>query len=118
MATCEAYKLNYVNDPTNFQPGLTFRNGVRRILSDKVRLSQVQMPTVPAESSLKDSAQQQKQDHSESSLKSANFEPYIQQLRAMVPDVRPADQLREAVRLYGVRLEEVDTQGTIPVLFH
>lgn len=108
-----------MNDPTNFQPGLTFRNGVRRILSGKVGSSCVQRRAVGTESLLQDLAQQsQQEDHSESSLKSADFEPYIQQLRAMVPDVRPADQLREAVRLYGMRLEEVDTQGTIPVLFH
>ncbi|KAI0317577.1 hypothetical protein OF83DRAFT_1243578 [Amylostereum chailletii] len=33
LATCEEHKLNYVNDPTNFQPDLTPRNAIRHALS-------------------------------------------------------------------------------------
>ncbi len=36
LATCEANGLDYVNDPTNFQPALTVRNAIRKTLSDKV----------------------------------------------------------------------------------
>ena len=36
LATCEANRLDYVNDPTNFQPALTLRNAIRETLSDKV----------------------------------------------------------------------------------
>ncbi|KAG6335031.1 hypothetical protein ID866_4057 [Astraeus odoratus] len=32
LATCEAHALDYVNDPTNFQPGVTLRNAVRQAL--------------------------------------------------------------------------------------
>ena len=38
--------------------------------------------------------------------------PYVANLRAMVPHIPPAEQLREAARLLNMRLEEVDTQGT------
>ncbi|KAI9070009.1 PP-loop, partial [Trametes sanguinea] len=32
LATCEANKLEYIHDPTNFQPDLTFRNRIRQTL--------------------------------------------------------------------------------------
>ncbi|KAH9901454.1 PP-loop family-domain-containing protein [Cubamyces lactineus] len=92
LATCEANKLDYVNDPTNFQPGLTFRNGVRNILSTKAQDSLVYL-TSKGQAKIK-------------------IEPYIEQLRAMVPHVHPKEQLRDAVRLYGMRLEEVDARAT------
>ncbi|KAI0780573.1 hypothetical protein BD413DRAFT_659790 [Trametes elegans] len=87
LATCEANGLDYVVDPTNVQPSITFRNKVRHVLSGKEPDDTV-------------------------GATSAGHSPYIQQLRAMVPDVRPADQLREAVRQFGIRLEEVETQVT------
>ncbi|KAI0333603.1 hypothetical protein GY45DRAFT_1244600 [Cubamyces sp. BRFM 1775] len=96
LATCEANKLDYINDPTNFQPGLTFRNAIREVLS------------------IQDSSATQAQTEVTTNIK---IEPYIEQLRAVVPDVHPKDQLREAIRLYGVRLEEVDSQVT-NVLLH
>ncbi|KAI0636619.1 PP-loop family-domain-containing protein [Trametes polyzona] len=94
LATCEANKLDYVNDPTNFQPDMTFRNAIRDALSGKG-------PTVL-----------QTTGSSPSSCKTVNVQSYIDELRATVPDVRPADQLREAVRRYGLRMEEVDTRVT------
>ena len=42
-----------------------------------------------------------------------DISPYVAQLRAMVPHVRSEDQLREAVRLFGTRLGEIESQGTI-----
>ncbi|KAF8163515.1 PP-loop family-domain-containing protein [Crassisporium funariophilum] len=33
LATCEANKLEYVNDPTNFQPQFTIRNAIRDVIS-------------------------------------------------------------------------------------
>ncbi|KAI8989779.1 PP-loop family-domain-containing protein [Trametes punicea] len=94
LATCDANKLEYVNDPTNFQPGLTFRNRVRRILSEKEQAS------CPESAS------------SQSSQADSDIEPYISRLRAEVPEGPLADQMREAVRLYGIRLEEIDGQVT------
>jgi tRNA(Ile)-lysidine synthase TilS/MesJ len=32
LATCEANKLEYVNDPTNFQPQFTIRNAIRHCI--------------------------------------------------------------------------------------
>lgn len=32
LATCEEHNLDYVNDPTNFQPGVTLRNAIRQML--------------------------------------------------------------------------------------
>ncbi|KAF8912022.1 PP-loop family-domain-containing protein [Gymnopilus junonius] len=32
LATCEENKLDYVNDPTNFQPQLTIRNAIRHVI--------------------------------------------------------------------------------------
>ncbi|CDO73621.1 hypothetical protein BN946_scf185014.g91 [Trametes cinnabarina] len=89
MATCEANKLDYIHDPTNFQPDLTFRNQVRRhlLLADE--------SSPPASQQL-----------------SRDIEPFISRMRAEVRHVHPPEQLREAVRLYGIRLEEVDSQVT------
>ena len=44
MATCDEYKLDYVNDPTNFQPEITFRNSVRHALSANVS---AEIETIP-----------------------------------------------------------------------
>ncbi|KAG2364512.1 PP-loop family-domain-containing protein [Suillus spraguei] len=33
LATCEEHQLNYVNDPTNFQPEITLRNAIRQMLT-------------------------------------------------------------------------------------
>ncbi|RPD66486.1 adenine nucleotide alpha hydrolases-like protein [Lentinus tigrinus ALCF2SS1-6] len=90
LATCEANGLDYVNDPTNFQPALTLRNAIRKELSKKapyVSEATSQAPTV-------------------------DITPYVYKLRAIVPDVAPAEQPREAVRRLGIRLEEVETQVT------
>ena len=38
--------------------------------------------------------------------------PCVETLRAMVPHVRPEDQLREATRLFGIHQDEVELQGT------
>lgn len=35
LATCEANKLEYVNDPTNFQPQLTIRNAIRHCINNE-----------------------------------------------------------------------------------
>ena len=35
LATCEANKLEYVNDPTNFQPQFTIRNAIRHCLDSE-----------------------------------------------------------------------------------
>ncbi|KAF5358109.1 hypothetical protein D9756_001370 [Leucocoprinus leucothites] len=35
LATCEENELNYVIDPTNFQPDVTLRNAIRAIVSSK-----------------------------------------------------------------------------------
>lgn len=32
LATCEENNLDYVNDPTNFQPQLTIRNAIRHVI--------------------------------------------------------------------------------------
>ncbi|KAG2146892.1 PP-loop family-domain-containing protein [Suillus bovinus] len=33
LATCEEHQLDYVNDPTNFQPEITLRNAIRQMLT-------------------------------------------------------------------------------------
>ncbi|TFK94799.1 adenine nucleotide alpha hydrolases-like protein [Polyporus arcularius HHB13444] len=91
LATCEANGLDYVNDPTNFQPALTIRNAIRKTLSDKER---------PYATDLTSAAP------------TLDITPYVDRLRAMVPDYPPSEQPREAVRLFGIRLEEVETQVT------
>ncbi|KAI9446309.1 PP-loop family-domain-containing protein, partial [Lactarius indigo] len=35
LATCDLHRIHYVLDPTNFQPELTLRNALRRVLDDK-----------------------------------------------------------------------------------
>ncbi|KAI0748492.1 adenine nucleotide alpha hydrolases-like protein [Daedaleopsis nitida] len=90
LATCEANRLDYVNDPTNFQPGITIRNAIRRAVATS-RDTQLS-----------------------GSIDDAHFDisPYSDKLRAMVPNAPYSQQLREAVRLFGIRLDEVETQVT------
>ena len=38
--------------------------------------------------------------------------PHVTKLRALVPNSPPSEQLRDAVRLFSNRLEEVEIQGT------
>src|ERR1700761_604795 len=33
LASCEEHKLEYITDPTNFQPELTLRNAIRQLIS-------------------------------------------------------------------------------------
>ena len=47
-----------------------------------------------------------------SSQASFDATPYIMKLRALVPNSPPSEQLRDAVRLFSNRLEEVEIQGT------
>ncbi|KAI0723883.1 adenine nucleotide alpha hydrolases-like protein [Cerioporus squamosus] len=91
LATCEANGLDYVNDPTNFQPDLTIRNAIRKTLSAKegpcAVKSTAEAPTL-------------------------DIAPYLDRLRVMVPHVPLPEQPREAVRLLGMQLEEVEIQVT------
>ncbi|KIK94290.1 hypothetical protein PAXRUDRAFT_828154 [Paxillus rubicundulus Ve08.2h10] len=49
LATCEANALDYINDPTNFQPELTLRNAIRHIINNDRSSSPIQFdePSLP-----------------------------------------------------------------------
>ena len=47
-----------------------------------------------------------------SQASAVDITPYVDKLRALVPNVPPPEQPREAVRLFGIQLEEVETQGS------
>lgn len=109
MATCEANKLDYVNDPTNFQPDLTVRNAIRHNL-----LSDVSPFCACNGSNRQTFVLQRSLGEPVTSSEEQTFDvaPYVTKLRALVPTLPPSEQLREAVRLFSNRLEEVETQGT------
>ena len=52
MATCEEQNLDYVTDPTNFQPQLTMRNAIRHVLQNggisKLSAKRSSLSTLPS----------------------------------------------------------------------
>ncbi|TBU35620.1 adenine nucleotide alpha hydrolases-like protein [Dichomitus squalens] len=107
LATCEANNLDYVNDPTNFQPGITIRNSVRHALSTDVSAenANVSLRDLPSE-------QLSTSQSGSSQAEPMDVAPYVARLRAMAPDSPRHEQLRDAVRRLAIRLEEVETQVT------
>ncbi|KAH9945806.1 adenine nucleotide alpha hydrolases-like protein [Epithele typhae] len=85
LATCEANRLDYIHDPTNFQPEVTLRNAIRGALRG---------------------------DTSASAPAPINIAAHTATLRAAAPHVPPADQLREAVRLFGDLHEQAEAAAT------
>ena len=104
LATCEANKLDYVNDPTNFQPQLTIRNSIRHCLDieEKKKLDSTFVPRYPDEvaavrKSIKKAA--------------ANFP----ELNICLSGGR--EHLREVVKKVAKELEEVDATGLSSVIY-
>ncbi|KIJ69142.1 hypothetical protein HYDPIDRAFT_105710 [Hydnomerulius pinastri MD-312] len=99
LATCEANGLDYIDDPTNFQPALTLRNAVRKMIGadDSGELIHI------GESSLPEKFLEQLQQikRVSSSLQSTVMET-----------AGVKERLRRAVRNLAVRVEEVDKEVT------
>ena len=98
LATCEANKLEYVNDPSNFQPDFTIRNAIRRCL---------------------DSAEEGKEpDPTFSNFPGeiANELKHINKAAAKYPELNISlgasrECLREAAKTVAKELDEVDATG-------
>ena len=103
LATCEANKLDYVNDPTNFQPDLTVRNAIRHCLESEERKKFD--PTFTPQYS----------DQVADVLKKIN------KGAAKYPELdinlsAGREHLREVVKKLAKELEEVDTTGLFFVI--
>ncbi|KZT09765.1 uncharacterized protein LAESUDRAFT_520181 [Laetiporus sulphureus 93-53] len=97
LATCEKHGLQYVTDPTNFQPSVTIRNAIRHTLAQEQRKGSAAEPSSEAKAK-------------------ATLRPEvmtaIEKLRARCPSLPYAEALRESVRLGGQYVEQLDTQVT------
>ncbi|CCM04425.1 uncharacterized protein FIBRA_06604 [Fibroporia radiculosa] len=93
LATCEKHELEYVNDPTNFQPSLTTRNAIRDYIAREDKRLQGEEP-VEEEPKLPEP------------VKTA-----IQQLRSVV-EVEGDRDLQIAVQRVRERVEVVESQVT------
>lgn len=103
LATCEANKLDYVNDPTNFQPKLTLRNAIRHCLDseEKKRLDSTFVPQYPDEI--------------------ATVRKDIDKAVAKYPELNinldaGREHLREVVKNVAKELEEIDATGSSSVI--
>lgn len=97
LATCEANKLEYVNDPSNFQPDFTIRNAIRHCLDSEE--GKEPNPTF-------------KNYPNEIAVQLTN----INKKAAKYPELEISlgagrERLREAVRTVADELEQVDATG-------
>ena len=102
LATCEANKLEYVTDPTNFQPQLTIRNAIRHCIDS-------------GEGKEPDSAFTQYPSEIATQLRNIN------KAAAKHPELNISlgagrEHLREAVKKVAKELEEVDATGLSSVI--
>ncbi|KAL4077258.1 PP-loop family-domain-containing protein [Scleroderma yunnanense] len=91
LATCDAHALNYVDDPTNFQPEVTLRNAVRHMLNAESSAS------VP-------------QDILASLEQVRNVSSSLQSLATDLNGTR--ERLRHATAFLAARASQVDSQVT------
>ncbi|KAH7929670.1 adenine nucleotide alpha hydrolases-like protein [Leucogyrophana mollusca] len=110
LATCEENRLEYVNDPTNFQPGITLRNAIRQMLDQEESLSSDTTTVSPIDFGVLSP------DiiRSLESIKTASA-----QLQSTVMDVSGGrEQLRGAVKVLASRVEDIDAQVTTLIKKH
>ncbi|KAH7889548.1 PP-loop family-domain-containing protein [Phlebopus sp. FC_14] len=97
LATCDAYGLDYFNDPTNFQPALTLRNAIRHTLSTGDLLNSIDLARLP-------------KDISEPMTKVKDAASYLESLVTGVNGIK--ERLRCATKVLSERLEVVDREVT------
>ncbi|OJA15751.1 hypothetical protein AZE42_05260 [Rhizopogon vesiculosus] len=99
LATCEEHKLDYVNDPTNFQPAVTLRNAIRQMLK----------------------LQEEGKDMSALSGLPEHISGALEKIQRAAADLQenPMDltggihQLHGAVKVLSSRVEDVDNEVTL-----
>ncbi|EGN99571.1 hypothetical protein SERLA73DRAFT_106177, partial [Serpula lacrymans var. lacrymans S7.3] len=104
LATCHEHGLEYVTDQTNFQPEITLRNAIRRMLAEeeatgkdtKLELDQAPQEMPPE---FKEALQKVKSA-------SANFQTTILDISG------GKEQLRGAVKYLSSHVEDIDHQAT------
>lgn len=102
LATCDAHALNYVNDPTNFQPEVTLRNAIRHMLNaESSALNVTRLPSLP-------------QNISDSLEQVRNVSSSLESLVTDANDTR--ERLRRATGVLAASVNQVDSQGNAHVL--
>ncbi|KAF8637396.1 hypothetical protein AX17_002891 [Amanita inopinata Kibby_2008] len=98
LATCDENKLEYVTDKSNFQPHITIRNAIRRVLNAGRDLQDVESAF---EEPLPDTIKEQL----------SNIDHAISSLRSVSVDLTSGvDQLRSAVAHLTSQVEDIDSQ--------
>lgn len=98
LATCEEHQLDYVNDPTNFQPEITLRNAIRQMLT----------------------LQEEGKDMSALSGLPQHISGSLEKIKIAAADLQETTmdlegglhQLHGAVKVLSSRLEDVDNEVT------
>ena len=101
LATCEANKLEYVNDPTNFQPQFTIRNAIRHCIDRAVSGGAKEFDEEFTEYTPEVATQ----------LKKINKEAAKYTEFDNISLKTGREELREAVKKVAKELEEVDATG-------
>ncbi|EKM55292.1 uncharacterized protein PHACADRAFT_184105 [Phanerochaete carnosa HHB-10118-sp] len=94
LATCEANDLEYVVDPTNFQPDITLRNSIRAYLQEKERHHALGIDAA----------------FEPHWLKTSEIESYEQAIQRLAPGALRLSDLREATRQLGQNVERLELQ--------
>ncbi|KAJ7074028.1 PP-loop family-domain-containing protein [Mycena amicta] len=94
LATCAANDLEFVTDPTNFQPELTLRNAIRKLVAQNSFDPESLGPDIPLH--IADGLQQIK--HNISALQSVEMDPS-----------GGLDHLRSAVTVLSDQVEDIDS---------
>ncbi|KAH7914005.1 PP-loop family-domain-containing protein [Hygrophoropsis aurantiaca] len=112
LATCDANGLEYVNDPSNFQPEITLRNAIRHMLDGE------------GSSDLADKLYRHRKPNNGAlppdilnSLE--KIKAAAAQLQSTVMDISGGrEQLRGAVKVLSSRVEDIDAQVTTHLKKH
>ncbi|PCH37740.1 hypothetical protein WOLCODRAFT_142225 [Wolfiporia cocos MD-104 SS10] len=107
LATCDLHKLQYANDPTNFQPDIAIRNALRQVLNIH--------PDQKARSVEKGNKVQIGFSH-----QPMDPQDIVDRLLTRTPGLTRNEGLREAVRLLGQEVEITDTRvdNLLPECLH
>ncbi|KAF8629989.1 hypothetical protein AX15_003161 [Amanita polypyramis BW_CC] len=98
LATCEENNLEYVTDKTNFQPHITVRNAIRKLLSSGRGLEDAESVFVePLPPTIKEQL--------------SNIDSALSSAETISVDLNSGiEQLRGAVKQLTVQVEDIDTQ--------
>jgi tRNA(Ile)-lysidine synthase len=101
LATCEANKLEYVDDPTNYQPQFTIRNAIRHCLNSEEK-SDSAIARYPPDIAV------QLKDINKAGAKYTELKIGLGASR---------EHLREVVKKFAEELEDIDAKGLSSVIY-